>query len=34
MNAKNISLTLKLIEEIVNFVLCEIDLNAIFVKIH
>ena len=34
MNAKNMSLTLKLIEEIINFVLRETDLNATFVRIY
>ena len=34
MNAKNMSLTLKLIEKIINFVLRETDLNATFVKIY
>ena len=34
MNAKNMSLTLKLIEEVVNFVLREADSNATSVKIH
>ena len=34
MNAKNMLLTLKLIKEIVNFVLREADLNVTFVRIH